>query len=210
MESKGKRGFFKKGETPDVYKLLIAQCDDACLSISLLVEFMSSLEQSMADKIEKNEKIADRKREELIYYVENSFITPLDRHYLFKVSRVIDDLTDEVKDLKDFILFFDYRPTEKNIEMAQLCGAGIEALTAAMKSWKSNDTDTFWSSLVNAKKNENQVKRLYWENIKELEDLESLKGIITMREFCRDLNSLANKVGKAADRMGDLKIKSIK
>jgi uncharacterized protein Yka (UPF0111/DUF47 family) len=171
---------------------------------------MSTLNAETAEAIEAAEKSADRKREELVYYVENTFITPVDRHYLFKVSRVIDDLSDEIKDLKDYILFFDYHPTDKNIEMAKLNSKAIFTFAGAMKEWNNPDTDKFWSHLVEAKKCENQVKRLYWENIKELEDMESLKGIITMREFCRDLNSLANKVGKAADRLGDMRIKSIK
>ena len=210
MDTKDKRSFFKKGTKPDVYTILTNQCDAACTSSNLLVEFMTTLAPETAEKIEKTEKSADRKREDLIDYVENTFITPLDRHYLFKVSRVIDDLTDEIKDLKDFIIFFDFHPTEKNIEMAKISRDAIYDLTAAMKDWKNSNTDQFWQHIVQAKKYENQVKRLYWENIKELENMESLKGIITMREFCRDLNSLANKVGKAADRMGDFKVKSIK
>lgn len=210
MEKKEKHGFFKKEDRLDFYTLLTAQCDEACNSSTLLVEFMKSLDNNIALKIESNEKSADHKREELIYYVENTFITPVDRHYLFKVSRVIDDLTDEIKDLKDYILFFNYQPTGKNIEMAELSSKAIYILTDAMKTWKDSDDNKFWENIVQAKKYKNQVKRLYWENIKELEDMDSLKGIITMREFCRDLNNLANKVGKAADRLGDFKIKSIK
>jgi|GEM_PF-1733111 Phosphate transport regulator (distant homolog of PhoU) len=210
MDNTTKNGFFKKGFKPNAYSMLTNQCEEACISSSLLVEFMSTLDKEAADKIEKTEKTADRKREDVINYVENSFITPLDRHDLFAVSRVIDDLTDEVKDLKDFILFFDYKPTEKNIEMARLSRDSIFILTDAMREWEDSDADKFWGNLVNAKKNENQVKRLYWENIKELEGENSVSNIITSREFCRDLNSLANKIGKASDRLGDLKIKSLK
>jgi uncharacterized protein Yka (UPF0111/DUF47 family) len=171
---------------------------------------MNDLNKDTADQIEHYEKTADAERAELVHYVKNAFITPVDRHYLFKVSRVLDDLSDEIKDLKDFILFFDYHPTEKNIEMAKLASSAIFILTDAMKKWNDPNTDEFWKDLKQAKKYQDRVKRLYWENIKELETYESMKGIITMREFCRDLNNLVNKVGKAADRMGDLKIKSIK
>lgn len=137
MDTKDKRSFFKKGTKPDVYTILTNQCDAACTSSNLLVEFMTTLAPETAEKIEKTEKSADRKRENLIDYVENTFITPLDRHYLFKVSRVIDDLTDEIKDLKDFIIFFDFHPTEKNIEMAKISRDAIYDLTAAMKDWKT-------------------------------------------------------------------------
>ena len=160
--------------------------------------------------IELTEKDADQTRRDLISYVQNTFITPLDRHDLFALSRSFDDLTDAVKDLKDFILFFEFAPTAKNIEMATLTEESINLLTASMKDFSAENTDNFWAGLVKVKKNDSQVKRLYWANIKEIEEESSMQSIITSREFCRDLRNLSKKVDKAADRLGDLKIKSIK
>ena len=112
--------------------MLIVQCDQACDSISFLVDFMNEGGQKLADVIELTEKDADQTRRDLISYVQNTFITPLDRHDLFALSRSFDDLTDAVKDLKDFILFFEFAPTAKNIEMATLTEESINLLTASM------------------------------------------------------------------------------
>ncbi len=80
-----------------------------------------------------------------------------------------------------------------------------------MHEWSHDRIENFWDYLVKAKKNENQVKRLYWEGINDLEFQElSLKDVIIQREFSKDLNKLTNKIGKAADRISDIKIKSIK
>jgi len=200
----------KRKEKPNVFSMLIVQCDQACDSISFLVDFMNEGGQKLADVIELTEKDADQTRRDLISYVQNTFITPLDRHDLFALSRSFDDLTDAVKDLKDFILFFDFAPTAKNIEMAALAEESINLLTASMKDFSAENTDNFWAGLVKVKKNDSQVKRLYWANIKEIEEENSMQSIITSREFCRDLRNLSKKVDKAADRLGDLKIKSIK
>lgn len=190
--------------------MLGSQCDKACEAADLLVRFMQTGDPDIADQIERIEKSADRKREVLVDYVENSFITPLSRHYLFRLSRVIDDLPDEILDLKDFILFFDYRSTEKNIEMAELCRDSVYLMSEAVRNWTNSDESIFWDDVTRAKKNENRVKRLFWENLKEIEQSDELQQVITSREFCRDLNSLANKIGKVCDRLSDLKIKSIK
>lgn len=206
-----KKSFFKKGERPNFYHMLKRQCEITMRSSMLLLRLAENNEEDLAEEIEACEKKADKVRRDLIDYVENSFITPLDRHDLFSLSRSIDDVTDKIKDLKDFILFFHYSPTRKNVEMIRLIDSSIYSLTDAMSEWADDRIENFWDDIVRAKKNENQVKRLYWENISDLDRCkETLKDVIVMREFSKDLNSLANKIGKAADSISDAKIKSIK
>ena len=95
--------------------------------------------------------------------------------------------------------------------MAKLIDSSIYSLTCAMSEWSEDSIENFWDYLVKAKKNENQIKRLYWENINDLDRYKaSLRDIIIIREFSKDLNKLANKVGQAADSISDIKIKSIK
>ncbi|MFQ9893583.1 MAG: DUF47 domain-containing protein [Emergencia sp.] len=208
---KKKKTFFRKNERPNFYTMLQKQCEITSRSSALFVQLLDCREEMLAKEIENCEKKADQVRRELIDYVENSFITPLDRHDLFAVSRAIDDITDKIKDLKDFLLFFKFSPTEKHKEMGKLIDASIDHITGAMTEWAGDNIDCFWDDLVKAKKNENQIKRIYWENIRDLErEKLNLKEIITMQEFSKDLNSLANKVGKAADYISDIKIKSIK
>lgn len=206
-----KKSFFKKDEQPDFQSMLVQQCEITCESISKFVIFMETRDQELAKDIEQCEKRADKVRRKLIDYVENSFITPLDRHDLFAVSRSIDDITDKIKDLKDFILFFDYRPNTKHMEIARTISSSITYITNAMKHWGNTLTDEFWDNLVKAKKNENNVKRLYWENIEIITSEGSdLRTLAVTRDFSRDLNCLANKTGKAADSISDIRIKAIK
>lgn len=204
-------GLFKRTKEPDVFLLLAKQCRQALDSATMLVAFMKDPgEAEVAAEIEAEEKSADKTQRTLNDYVENTFITPVSRHYLFRLGRVIDDITDEIKDLKDFIQFFDYVPTEKNIEMAECCRQSVEVLTTAMEKWRGDEDRAMWEDLTRIRKNENHVKRLYWQNLKEIESSESVRDVITSREFCRDLRALSKKIAKVADRIGDLVIKSIK
>ena len=202
---------FKKKEKPNVYHMMTYQCEEAYIAIYNLIKLLITRKPEYGDAIEDCEKTADRKRRELIDYVRNSFITPVDRHDLFAVSRQIDDITDEIKDLKDFILFFDYQPSMSLEDMMTLIKEAITLLTEAVSSWAENQPEEeFWTRIVRIKKIENEMKRLYWESIKDMSQDKDYLELIRSVDFRKDLNSLANKIGRAADTLSDIKIKAIK
>ena len=205
------KSFFKKEERPDFYLMLGEQCSITSQCAEYFLSLTSERNASIADKIESCEKHADQVRRDLINYVETSFITPLDRHDLFAVSRSIDDITDKLKDLKDFLMFFNYQPTAGHQEMAQIIRESIYNIACAVRDWPCPDNSIFWEYLVKAKKNENEIKRMFWKTIYDLDDdVVITKDVLILREFSRDLNDLANKIGEAADKLSDMKIKSIK
>ena len=205
-----KKNFFKKEERPDFYSLLLDQCELNDEIMTLFIEFMEKKDDETAEAIDQCEREADEVRRKLIDYVENSFITPLDRHDIYAVSRRIDDITDKVKDLKDFIEFFDFDPIKKNIEMAERVQATVGGITEAVKAWATGDDEGFWDSIMEAKRKSRIIKNLYWESLKKLDsDLFTLEEVMIKREFFRDLNQLSYKTKKAIDRISDTKIKSI-
>lgn len=208
---KKEKAFFKKDEKPDFYKMLLAQCEIASKSISALVKFIRYSTPELAEQIEGYEKEGDRERRKLIDYVENTFITPLDRHDIFAVSRMIDDMTNKIRDLKDFILFFDYKPGKTHLEIISIIESSIEDIAEALRHWKSTSSDLFWSSLVNVRKNKEIIKRLYWEAIDAVsDDKDTLHDAAVQSEFSRELYMLSHKAGKIGNRLSDIRIKAIK
>lgn len=206
-----KKSFFKKEERPDFYRMLGEQCSITSQCAEYFLALTNDRSASTADKIESCEKQADQVRRDLINYVETSFITPLDRHDLFAVSRSIDDITDKLKDLKDFLMFFNYQPTDGHREMAEIIRESVYNVACAVREWNGPEDCGFWEYLVKAKKNENEIKRMFWKTIYDLDDDAVItKDVLILREFSRDLNDLANKIGEAADKLSDMKIKSIK
>lgn len=201
---------FLKKTTPDYKTILLAQCEEAEKAIKLLDSYMRNSDTGTASEIDAAEDSGDQLQKALNEYVENSFITPVSRHLLFNLARVLDDLTDSILDLKDYLSFFGCRPGEKDFEMKNLDAQAISHLTEAVRQWDAADQTLFWENIHRAQKLEHQVKRIYWENIREILQRESVQEIIVSREFCRDLSVLSERIGKAADRLADLKIKSIK
>lgn len=205
-----KKNFFKKEDRPDFYSLLIEQCDLNDEIMTLFIAYMESQDDETAEAIDQCEKEADQVRRKLIDYVENSFITPLDRHDIYAISRRIDDITDKIKELKDFIEYFELTPIKKNIEMAKRVQATVRGIAEAVKAWADGDDEGFWDSIMEAKRKSRIIKNLYWESLKKLDNDEfTLEEVLIKREFFRDLNQLSYKTKKAIDRISDTKIKSI-
>lgn len=201
-----KKNFFNKNERPDFYSLLLRQCELTEQIMTDFIRFMKNRETSLEEAIDRCEREADQTRRRLIDYLEKSFITPLDRHDIYAVSRRIDDITDQVRDLKDFIVFFDFVPMETNVEMAEGIRETMCAIRDAVKAWDSGDDEDFWDSIHEAKMSGRNIKKLYWESFKR--DASAEEDFV-MREFVRDLNQLSYRTKKAVDRISDTKIKSI-
>ncbi len=201
--------FFNKKDRPNFYGLLVDQINIACEAMKLLDEFIVTRDKEISEQIEACEKQGDKIRGDLVKQVRDSFITPLDRHDIFSLSRYLDDITDEIKDLKDFMTFFASVPTRSNDQMGDCILDSVNYLREAVENLQG-DEEIFWAQVMKAKKNENLIKRLYWQNIKEMEGKEMDPYEMTMHlEFSRDLNSLANKIGKAGDKLGDIKVKAM-
>lgn len=201
---------FKRKEHVNVYSILVYQCEKALEAAGLLLKLMSDKDVELADQIEKIETEADEKRSDLISYVENTYITDLDRRDLYALSRTLDDITDAITELKDFLVFFKYLPGENAIESLKLAIDSISNITEAMTKWTTEETPAFLAQLKVAEQNETAAKRLFWKTLYEISHDGSVKQILIEKEFCRGLNNLSAIISKASDRMSDLKIKSIK
>ena len=205
------KSFFKKENAPDFFKLLAAQCGISRLGIESLISFMRTSDEKAPDEITRLEKEGDWIRRELIKNTEEAFLTPLDRHDMYSLSRALDDLMDKINDLKDLMIVLDTKPCEHMISIAELNRSAIISLCEAVDRWHDKDLKEFWQCLIRTKKSENEVKRMYWKIIIKIGESElPFHKLICIYEMSRDLNNLGNKVNKAADQLGDIRIKMIR
>lgn len=206
---------FQKKEPIDFFDLLIKQCETCVKGIEELIHFMAlepGVEKQIAEtNITGYEKEGDRWRKELILGVQDAFITPIDREDLFILSRRIDDVLDQVDEIKDLMEIFNVRAEEAMFAMAELCKEGMESLLQACRILETSESEKNLEYMMIAKKDENRVKRLYWKSILNISDsCASLSDALQTRELARELDQLANKIGRAADKMGEAKLKMIR
>ena len=206
--------FGKKNEL-NFFDILTKQCESCVKGIKELHHFMTLPEgvdkQTSVTAIVGFEKEGDRYRKELILAVQDEFITPIDREDLFALSRRIDDVIDQVDEIKDLMEIFKLSASESMLNMADLCLDAMQNLYEASQIFETSKSEINLEYTIAAKKDENAVKRLYWKGILDLQNSSpSVSEALQVRELCRELDQLANKIGYVADTMGEVKLKMIR
>ncbi len=206
--------FGKKNEL-NYFDILTKQCESCVKGIQELHHYMTLPEgvdkQTSVTAIVGFEKEGDRYRKELILAIQDEFITPIDREDLFALSRRIDDVIDQVDEIKDLIEIFRLSASESMLNMVDLCLDAMQNLYEASQIFETSKSEINLEYTIAAKKDENAVKRLYWKGILGLQESNpSVSEALQVRELCRELDQLANKIGYVADTMGEVKLKMIR
>jgi len=204
--------FVKKKEMPDFFLMLSAQCEITMAGAETLVDFMENPNAEKAEQIGMYEKQADAIRKKLIAGAQDVLITPFDRHDMFALSRKVDDIMDKINDIKDLMSVYKLSFLEEEKEITILAKEAIGCLKISFDKWGEANQDEFWDCLIKAKKNENAIKRKYWDIVLRLGEKEKelpFTELLFFRELSKDLNGLGNKIGKAADEIGEIKMKLI-
>lgn len=207
--------FKKKKPIPDFFVLLEQQCQVCVEGISQLIRYMEETDPARRaeyfDRVGACEKEADALRRELIQGVESSFFTPFDREDIYSLSRQIDDIMDKVDELKEMLDFFQISAFSSVLEIANVALEAMENVKTFAAELKKPPDDDCWQYLIKAKKDENRAKRIYWQSVIDIGNMHApTHYLLRMRELTKDMNELANKIAKAADKMSEVKMKMIK
>lgn len=157
-------------------------------------------------RIEDVEHEGDRARGELVEELAMAITTPIDREDLFRLSRSIDDILDN---LRDFAIEVDlYGVVDDTLFAAPLEAivATLERLEEGVGHLADRPTELGRSALL-AKKGSNQVRKLYQAALARLFDGEVTVGMLKRRELLRRLDVVGLRCGEAADALADGAVK---
>ncbi|WP_165492124.1 DUF47 domain-containing protein [Egibacter rhizosphaerae] len=164
-----------------------------------------------SDSVELDERMGhlehggDDERAALVAVLSSALMTPFDREDLFRVSRSIDEVLDNLQDFVrelalfgihdvDFVLILD----AVDASLAEL-GNAVAALT---------DRPQLVRSALAASKASNQVRRRYQERMAVLLEVETLSPeVMKRRELLRRLDVVGLRLGEAADALADGAVK---
>lgn len=189
---------------------------DACLQGAKLAHSLADGSKDTADarsEIIDIEHLGDERRSTLVEALARAIVTPIDREDLFRVSRSIDDVLDN---LRDYVREVDLyrRPIEMG-PFKEVTGAiveGIERLGIAI-SRLADDPELVADDVTAAKKSGNEIRHRYEAALAELLDEtrarpdESVREILRSRELLRRLDVVGLRLGEAADALSDGLIK---
>lgn len=148
----------------------------------------------------------DRYRETLVGELAASIITPIDREDLFRTSRSIDDVLDNLRDVVRLCDLFEIRDASVMVPVLSTIVSAIETLGDAIAIIVAEPREIRpRASLV--KKAGNQIRRSYDAALGELFRGELRMEVLKLREVLRRLDVVGLRVNEAADALADAAMK---
>ncbi len=191
-------------------QLLGQQADKTREGLEALEEFVKSMDESHARRVEQIEKEADELRRILIDDLNRSFVTPIDREDLFALSRTIDDVLDYGYSTVDEMVMFGVQPTELMQKMVTILREAAEELHLGVLQLRERPQVAL-AHATRAKKLENRAESLYREAINELfqepKTVEDVMWMLKKREIYRHLSNAADRGDEAANIISDIVVK---
>lgn len=147
----------------------------------------------------------DAARARLVAVLATAIVTPLDREDMFRVSRSIDDVLDN---LRDFVRELDLFQAcdDRLVPVIDAVIDGLRLLHLAIASVTGAPGEVN-RRLLTAKKSGNDIRRSYEHQLVRLLDGEVTAGMLRRRELLRRLDVVGLRLGEAVDALADAAIK---
>jgi predicted phosphate transport protein (TIGR00153 family) len=191
-------------------KLLHDQAASTLDGLEALLAYIKNPGSEMAAQLRTKEKEADEFRRILIFELNKTFITPIDREDIFSLSRTIDDVLDYAYSTVTEIELLRVKPTPFMEQIAALLrDAGAEILLAVDRL--QDHPGVASEHAQRAKALENKIEGIYREALAELfsgaEDIKHVMKILKMREVYRHLSNAADRGDEAANVIANIVVK---
>ncbi len=197
---------FKRKENLDFYSILTQQAQTIRDTVDALCTFCEDPTPENGDLVKSKEQEADQIRYQLVDAINHTFITPIDRDDLFRLSTSIDDLADyawtTVKDLH----IYDILPDKNLHSMAKILLQMADGLLICVKNLKNNHA-VVAAEANKVKKLENVLNVRFHESIAELFTSDDFKKILKYREIYSHMNHASDKGDISADLLQDIVVK---
>ncbi len=158
------------------------------------------------EKMKRIEHKGDVQRAELVRGLAGVLVAPIDREDLFRLSRSIDDVLDNIH---DFVRELDlYEMAETDVFSAPLeeAATAIDDLRAAVRTITRSPAETGQAALT-AKKSANEIRRRYDEEVALLFQGPLSMEMLKRRELLRRLDVVGLRLNEAADVLSDAVVK---
>ncbi len=190
--------FKKKPKEDNFYDLLTKQAMEIEKGMRELTEYCKTHNESIADAVIKTEDDGDMVRRILIDEINKSFVTPIDREDLFKLSAKLDEVLDYAKTSVDEIRLFGAVPDAQMIEVTDVLHEMSEHIISAVQNIEKHDAITR-DEAIYVKSLENKVGDLCVKALADLFDNADFRTIFKYREIYRHLNQTADIADEAMD-----------
>jgi uncharacterized protein len=186
-------------ETPDVLSMLREQAQITREGLDALVAW-SGGDPSAAERIRECEHRGDERKRELQVVLTEAFSTPLDAEDIFELSRGIDEILNQAKNLVGEAEAMDMPPNESMAEMARHLAAGVGLIVDATESM-AGDKSAATSIADAAIKEQRHLQHSYRRAMSDLVEDDDLREVTALRELYRRLARTGDELVRVAERI---------
>lgn len=158
------------------------------------------------EEIRAIEHTGDQHRATLIREMSRSLTTPIDREDLFRLSRSIDDVLDNLRDFVREVDLFAVDGMAGFTDVIDAVVEGIEHLDTAVLA-VTGDASAAADQALSAKKASSQIRRRYQVEVSRVLEGHVDSETLKRRELLRRLDIVGLRLGEAADALADGLIK---
>lgn len=192
-------GIFGKHKDPFFVQLeaQAAKAEEACIA---LCAYCADPSEETGNTVKTIEKAADEIRRKLCEELYHTFITPIDREDLYRLSGTIDDVTDYAWNTVKESRIYGIQPDEACAEMSATL---LEIAKEMHRCVSTIETDLTASNAaaVRVKKLENHLNKQFHKAVAALYEQDDIKKILKYREVYNHLNHASDMADHAADMM---------
>jgi uncharacterized protein len=148
----------------------------------------------------------DAARAELVRALWRILATPIDREDLYRLSRSIDDVLDQLRDFVREADLFGVADLAFAVEPLQAVTDGLDELEQALLKI-TGDPGSVTTALLATRKSQSRVRQLYQARLTELFNGPLAMDTLRERELLSRLDAVGRRLGESADALADAMLK---
>lgn len=185
---------------PDVVGLLTAQSGLTATAVRKLAAW-SKGEAPDGKRLRRLEHEADACKRDLRRALSEAFTTPLDPEDVFELSRGLDEIVNEAKNLVGEAEAMSTPPNAAMAKMAEQLAGGTARLDEALRAFAAGRRDAATEVADRAVKDQRHVQHTYRAAMSALVENEDLREVTARRELYRRLARIGDELVLVAERI---------
>lgn len=182
----------------------LAEATNAC-GVARAVAAGTIASTTAHERMAAIERRGDTMRGELVARLSGVLVAPIDREDLFRLSRSIDDVLDNLRDFIREWDLYEIKAATAYLGLLDATAAGIAALQLAVQAIANDPKDV--KTALASKESAGEIRRLYDVELGRLFRGKLTMEVVKCRELLRRLDVVGLRLNEAADRLSDAAIK---
>ena len=187
-------------DTPDVLGLLEQQATVTVEGMDALAAWAGG-EKGAGKVVRAAEHAADERKRALREALSEAFSTPLDPEDLFELSRGLDEVLNDAKNIVREAEAMETKPDPAMAKMASQLAAGTRQLAEAFRRFAGHDREEATALADRAVKDQRHMQHTYRQAISALIENPDLREVSARRELYRRLARTGDELVLVAERV---------